>query len=264
MWLLDVSSLELREFIGTDIPPYVILSHTWSTEEVSFVEMKKAKYREEAKRKAGFSKTRSSAELSEAINSIFTWYKRAQICYVYLSDVRRDRNDYNTLTNSKWFTRGWTLQELLAPRDRLFFVGDWTLTNLNLTQYISRITQIPEPYILGSKRLEQACVSQRMFWASHRKTTRSEDWAYSLMGLFDINMPIIYGEGLEKAFGRLQQEIYSTTPDQSIFAWYNSGMTSFRLLANTPACFRNSRDVMRLRQLTLRTEKAPISKWRPP
>ncbi|OAG10611.1 HET-domain-containing protein [Paraphaeosphaeria sporulosa] len=274
MWLLSVDSLELKEFIGTDIPPYAILSHTWGAEEVSFVEMKKKKYRDQAKAKAGFSKIggccarakkdgynwawvdsccidkRSSAELSEAINSMFPWYKHSEICYVYLSDVPGGLYDYDTLANSKWFTRGWTLQELLAPCKILFFAQDWTVFGQigNFNSWVSRITQIPEPFITGQKRLEQACVSQRMFWASSRKTSRPEDWAYSLMGLFGIHMPIIYGEGLEKAFVRLQQEIFSTTPDQSIFAWYISGMTTFRLLANTPACFRNSGNVRRLGQ----------------
>jgi acyl carrier protein len=298
MWLLNADTFELKDFIGTDVPPYAILSHTWGPEEVSFVEMKKPKYRELAKIKPGFSKIqgccarakkdgyawvwvdsccidkRSSAELSEAINSMFRWYKCARVCYVYLSDVSGGDGVVEDLANSRWFTRGWTLQELLSPRDLLFFAQDWTPLGyicphpyehlldydcgkeetpalpklLNFATPVSRITQIPEEFILGSKRLEQACVSQRMFWASQRTTTRPEDRAYSLMGLFDISMPILYGEGLEKAFMRLQQEIFSITTDQSLLAWYHSGMTTYRLLADSPACFKNSGNVKRLHQ----------------
>lgn len=289
MWLLNTDTLELSEFIGTLVPPYAILSHTWGLEEVSFVEMKKPKYRERIKQKAGFSKIegcctrakqdgytwvwvdtccidkRSSAELSEAINSMFRWYQCSRVCYVYLPDVPGGDYLFEIFANSKWFTRGWTLQELLAPRDLVFFAQDWTVLgyvcahplsrhlmehggHLNLTEDISSITRIPEDFVLGYKRLEQACVSQRMFWASSRKTTRPEDQAYSLMGLFDVNMPTLYGEGLEKAFMRLQQEIFSSTTDQSILAWHYSAMTSYRLFADSPACFQNSGNVIRSHQ----------------
>ncbi|KAJ4357571.1 uncharacterized protein N0V89_002147 [Didymosphaeria variabile] len=294
MWLLHVDTFELKEFIGTN-PPYAILSHTWASDEIPFAEMRKAKYRDLAKQKTGFSKIdgccarakadgyawvwidsccidkRSSAELSEAINSMFKWYQCSRICYVYLSDVPGGNEDFDVVAKSRWFTRGWTLQELLAPRDLLFLAQDWTVlgyigahsydhlcnayvddpTPLNhheLTQWISLITRIPKEFISGGKRLEQACVSQRMFWASQRTTTRPEDRAYSLMGLFDINMPILYGEGLEKAFTRLQEEIFRSTPDQSIFAWHYSGMSSYRLLADSPDCFQNSGNVVRLLQ----------------
>jgi acyl carrier protein len=205
---------------------------------------------------------------------MFRWYRCARVCYVYLSDVPGGDNVVEDLANSRWFTRGWTLQELLSPQALLFFAQDWTPLGyicphpydhlldhesgkketaafpelLNFTTPVSRITQIPEEFILGSKRLEQACVSQRMFWASRRTTTRPEDRAYSLMGLFDISMPILYGEGLEKAFRRLQEEIFSSTTDQSLLAWYNSGMTTYRLLADSPACFKNSGKVRRLHE----------------
>ena len=292
MWLLNVDTLVLEEFVGDNAPPYAILSHTWGSDEVSFVEMHKMKHREAARRKEGYSKIegccaqakedgyawawvdsccidkRSSAELSEALNSMFRWYKSAAMCYVYLSDVSRGEDVLEAIRNSRWFTRGWTLQELLASRNIIFFAKDWSnlgymgsFSELNLhressgasdvspctdlTTLVSQVTRIPKDYLSREKKLEQACIAQRMCWASHRQTTRPEDRAYSLMGIFDINMPIMYGEGLEKAFFRLQREICNGTSDQSIFAWYHSDRISYRLLADSPDCFQNSGEVMR-------------------
>jgi acyl carrier protein len=297
MWLLDVRTLQLEEFFGSNIPPYAILSHTWGTEEVSFIEMKKPKYRMTAQRKAGFAKIegcciqaqrdglswawvdsccidkRSSALLQEAINSMFQWYRLSSRCYVHLSDVPSGSEAVRMLGKAQWFTRGWTLQELLAPQKMMFFAQDWipigyktsfreeesqllspngyaekdkVYSYANLTEQISTTTNIPIEFLIGKKGLSQACVAQRMFWASRRITTRAEDRAYSLMGLFDISMPILYGEGLEKAFTRLQREIISRTTDQSILVWYRREATSYRLLAESPDCFQNSGSVMQL------------------
>jgi len=290
MWLLDVKTLELKEFFGHNIPPYVILSHTWGPEEVSFVEMKKWKYREMAESKAGFIKIkgccdqarrdgfawawvdscaidkRSSAELSEAINSMFQWYKDSDRCYVYLSDVPSGSEAISMLKKSRWFTRGWTLQELVAPRKIVFFAQDWSpigyqarytdlfdsgeisinASSVDLTDEISTITNIPRDFLTGERGVSQACVAQRMFWASRRETTRAEDRAYSLMGLFNISMPVIYGEGLEKAFERLQREIVTKTTDQSILAWHRPDTVSHSLLAQSPDCFKASGTVTKL------------------
>jgi hypothetical protein len=292
MWLLDVNTLELKEFFGRNIPPYAILSHTWGSEEVSFVEMKKPKYREMAQHKAGFAKIkgcceqakrdnfewawvdscsidkRSSAELSEAINSMYQWYINAEICYVYLTDVPSGSEAIAMLEKSKWFTRGWTLQELLAPRKLVFFAKDWipigyqvhimdlsrfqqlTISGVtswvDLTKTLSTITDIPGDFLVGKRRVRSACVAQRMFWASRRETTRLEDRAYSLMGLFNISMPILYGEGLEKAFARLQREIVTKTTDQSILAWHSPEMISYSLLADSPDHFKASGPITQL------------------
>ncbi|KAK3317746.1 heterokaryon incompatibility protein-domain-containing protein [Cercophora scortea] len=287
MWLLDVETLELHEFVGSQVPAYAILSHVWGAEEVSFSEMKKAKHRAAAQQKAGFAKIkgccararkdglkwawvdsccidkRSSAELSEAINSMFQWYRGARLCYVYLADISNAPSP-TELAGSRWFTRGWTLQELLAPRRILFFARDWIrigclevagqravnwfdlraeeekVAPAYLLAQLSTITGIPENVLSGKTALTQSPVAQRMHWASRRETTRPEDRAYSLMGLFDISMPILYGEGLDKAFTRLQYEIMSRTPDQSILAWYSPHATTYRLLAESPDDFRNS------------------------
>ncbi len=165
----------------------------------------------------------SSSELSEAINSMYAWYARAEICYAYLADVppaadhRKPRSDFR---GSVWFTRGWTLQELIAPLDVLFLSGDWAPIEPKyaLADLVQEITGISEEALLHVEPLDQFSVAQRLSWASGRETTRVEDQAYSLLGIFDINMPTLYGEG-DRAFRRLQEEIMQRVPDQSLFAW---------------------------------------------
>ncbi|KAK7946971.1 heterokaryon incompatibility protein-domain-containing protein [Apiospora aurea] len=219
MWLLNSATNQLKNFISDDeIPDYAILSHTWGEEEVTFQHWQAA-YSSDAQlggfpddwrqrnqdilhRMRGYGKIamcqkmalkdgiewvwvdaccidkQSSAELSEAINSMYRWYKKSRVCYTYLRDVLRLEEG----KDSRWFQRGWTLQELIAPTD-------------------------------------VASVAMRMSWAARRSTSRTEDAAYSLLGIFDINMPLIYGEG-EKAFKRLQEEILRRNPeDHTLFAW---------------------------------------------
>jgi hypothetical protein len=163
-----------------------------------------------------------SAELSEAINSMYRWYKEAQVCIAYLADVPSEdspRSLYSALAMSRWFTRGWTLQELIAPPTVKFYGRDWREigTKWSLQKIISEVTGIPVE-VLTTGDLRDISVAQRMSWASRRETTRHEDLAYCLMGLFDVNMPILYGEG-ERAFTRLQEEIINISNDHSLFAW---------------------------------------------
>ncbi|THU97022.1 hypothetical protein K435DRAFT_890504 [Dendrothele bispora CBS 962.96] len=166
----------------------------------------------------------SSAELSENINSMYRLYENAGVCYVYLSDAssKEDPRDPRShFPKSKWFTRGWTLQELIAPSASVVFLDHlWEKigTRYSLRDVISAITSIPVQ-LLEDGDLTKYSIAQKMSWAAFRKTTRPEDRAYSLMGLFDICMPPIYGEGGAKAFMRLQQEIIKTSDDRSIFAW---------------------------------------------
>jgi hypothetical protein len=154
---------------------------------------------------------------------MFRWYKQAEVCYAYLSDVWYSSNERelnSQLSKSRWFTRGWTLQELIAPKVVVFYSEDWRPlgTRSELCKTISSITRI-EPEYLNGMDLEFASVAKRMSWAARRETSRTEDVAYSLLGIFDINMPLIYGEG-RKAFRRLQEEIMKSTPeDHSLFAW---------------------------------------------
>jgi hypothetical protein len=274
MWLLNAASHELKEFNG-EIPPYAILSHTWSQEEASFKEVRK--HLPNAHRKAGFRKLelcclqaredglewvwidsccidkRSSAELSEAINSMFKWYRNAHICYAYLEDIPPQRGSLQqaTLAASRWFTRGWTLQELLAPSEIRFYASDWSLLGTksaedhSFSSQLSQITDIDILTLCNISGLRDVSIATRMSWAAKRVTTREEDRAYSLMGIFHVHMPILYGEGLQSAFERLQREIIQMTSDQSIFAWRSNEPVSslnqgFGLLAQSPSYFENS------------------------
>ncbi|KAH7418715.1 heterokaryon incompatibility protein-domain-containing protein, partial [Cadophora sp. MPI-SDFR-AT-0126] len=220
-----------------DIPPYAILSHTWGLEEVTFKDMMEG----DGKSKAGFDKIRfcgerarcdglqyfwvdaccidksSSAELTEAINSMFRWYQDAAKCYVYMSDVsvsgsigddEFSRRWKPVFKRSRWFTRGWTLQELIAPKSVEFFskeeqrLGD----KQSLEQTLHEITGIAIQALRGSA-LSHFSVDERMSWAAKRQTRREEDNAYSLLGIFNLYMPLIYGEGRENALIRLRKHI---------------------------------------------------------
>ncbi|KAF4339544.1 ankyrin repeat-containing protein [Fusarium beomiforme] len=260
MRLVNSNNIQL-EFVNDDnAPDYAILSHTWEQEEVLFHDMGL----ESGKLKKGYPKLESccrvarengfayiwddtccidktsSAELSEAINSMYRYYQEASICYVYLADV----SEISQVSHSRWFTRGWTLQELIAPRQIIFFNKDWHQlgTKISLVDVLSQRTNIPASILCDSDELETTSVAQRMSWAADRVTTRKEDGAYSLMGIFGINMPLLYGEG-DKAFYRLQEEIMRASDDHSLFAW-KFPSTRGGLLAPTPAAFKFSGDII--------------------
>jgi hypothetical protein len=245
MRLLHAKLFTFHEFFS-DVPPYAILSHTWGEDEVTLNDILQGK----ARSKKGFQKIQwcasqalkdgyqyvwvdtcgidksSSSELSEAINSMFQWYKNSKVCYVYLvdvqeSDVRTIQNKDSQFRKSRWFTRGWTLQELLAPKHVHFYSTDWKSIGAKkefmITRLLSEITSIPEAYLIG-KTLGDVSIAVRMSWASKRVTTRLEDTAYCLLGIFNVNMPLLYGEG-DKAFLRLQEEIMKNSEDRSLFTW---------------------------------------------
>ncbi|KAI0550043.1 heterokaryon incompatibility protein-domain-containing protein [Xylaria curta] len=249
MWLINCQKLTLVE-VGSPVGiKYAILSHAWEDgEEVQFDEFENRT----AIKKRGWEKIRklcqlakdegyqfawcdtccinkaSSAELTEAINSMFSWYATADICYVYLADY--DHSSPNSeLSASKWFTRGWTLQELIAPAELRFYDASWITIGLKatLSKEISDITSIEEHILLASKDrdleavLSQVPIAARMAWAARRETTRIEDIAYCLLGIFGVNLPLLYGEG-ERAFIRLQEEIVKNNNDLSLFAWRSS------------------------------------------
>ncbi|PMD49976.1 WD40 repeat-like protein [Hyaloscypha bicolor E] len=229
----------LTKDIIDNIPRYAILSHTWGDDddEVSFQDLTKSPRRT----KAGYGKLRfcaqqaardglqyfwvdtccidksNNTELSEAINSMFRWYTKAAKCYAYLSDVRTNDHDQSNpslqswepaFRNSRWFTRGWTLQELLAPSSVEFFCskGNQLGDKRSLEQQIHHITGIAVQALEGTP-LSEFSVNERMSWAKTRQTKREEDKAYSLLGIFEIYMPLIYGEGAASAFKRLYEEI---------------------------------------------------------
>jgi hypothetical protein len=185
----------------------------------------------------------SSADLSEALNSMYYWYGSSKVCYAYLADVLIDgdpRLQDSSFRQSRWFSRGWTLQELIAPLTVNFFASDWTQIGdkLSLADLIEEITKINKEVLFDRNNLSKASVAQRMSWASLRQTTRIEDEAYALMGIFGVNMPTIYGEG-PRAFVRLQQEIMRISNDHSIFAWQGSG-DFYGMLATSPRQFADS------------------------
>ncbi|KAH7082093.1 heterokaryon incompatibility protein-domain-containing protein [Paraphoma chrysanthemicola] len=240
MRLIDTSTGIMKEFIGSDIPAYAILSHTWEDDEITYKDYIKGRNQlskgyEKITQTCSLAREngvayawidtccidkRSSAELTEAINSMYLWYERAIQCYVFLSDLELDTELETALPRCRWFTRGWTLQELIANRNVTFFDSKWNHrgTKLDLARHLSEITLIDEDMMKGNANLSDFCVATKMSWAAKRSTTRIEDRAYCLLGLFEVNMPLLYGEG-EKAFQRLQEEIIRSTPDFSIFAW---------------------------------------------
>ena len=243
MRLLNAETFKLEEFFYVDPPRYAILSHTWGAdnEEVSYRDVLDGRLDERSSRppkvagccgqarRDGYQyvwidtccidKT-NSVELQEAINSMFRWYQDAAICYVFLSDVPATEGDERPLHSSRWFQRGWTLQELLAPLDIRFYDADWGCigTKGDLCDTIEEITGIPTQFLLGIADLHHASVAQRMSWAAKRVTKRREDMAYCLLGIFGVSMPMIYGEG-DKAFRRLQEQIIKDIGDPSILAW---------------------------------------------
>ncbi|KAH8163773.1 hypothetical protein CIB48_g4466 [Xylaria polymorpha] len=286
MRLIDVQTLELKEFFH-DIPPYAILSHTWGHEEVTFREYiaatgPDAKDHAHVTRKGGFPKIldackrahadklqylwcdtncinkRSSAELSEAINSMYAWYRDSAVCYAYLEDVDMGvpaQVEHGggaksvPFEKSRWFTRGWTLQELLAPEKVVFFDRKWKVMGdrKDLAESISKITRIHIGALHDRNTVPQYSIAQRMSWAAGRVTTRDEDIAYCLLGIFRVNMPLLYGEG-HKAFIRLQQKIVKSTDDQSIFAWDPLDQHKYPwsgILAPSPASFLHCGSIVR-------------------
>lgn len=210
-------------------------------------------------------------ELSEAINSMFKWYEKSDTCYAYLEDVGSSIDAGEKFESSRWFKRGWTLQELIAPREVVFYNRRWNLlgTRTSLAPKIHEITQIQITILLPEgntihegrgrdARMGEYSVAERMSWAAHRETTREEDIAYSLMGMFGVNMPLLYGEG-RNSFIRLQEEIIKRTPDQTIFAWefeIDSGkrpensygeLHSVHFFASSPYNFRNCHGINGIR-----------------
>ncbi|CAJ0550995.1 Ff.00g109250.m01.CDS01 [Fusarium sp. VM40] len=290
MRLLNIRTFRLESFNSAeiDIPQYAILSHTWGDDEITFQDITQQSLVQLKTRKS-FSKIQgcctqarrdalgyvwidtccidksSSAELSEAINSMFKWYQQAMLCYVFLNDfssalsyksipTRRGEAISLEATDTsffkcRWFTRGWTLQELIAPRHVDFFNYNWVRFGSRDSELLDRICQrtgvwpqlFDEPrcdctkhYVRSPIRdgicqecyrldtlpetLDSFAVSIKMSWASSRVTTRKEDAAYCLLGLFNLNMPMLYGEG-DKAFSRLQQAIIRQSKDQSLLLW---------------------------------------------
>ncbi|KAI3319183.1 heterokaryon incompatibility protein-domain-containing protein [Xylariaceae sp. AK1471] len=266
MRLIHTRTLKFHNFeqSSSSVPRYAILSHTWGKEEVTFRDMS-SELTAALIEKEGYIKITqtcrlalkdnleyawidtccidksSSAELSESINSMFKWYENAAICYAFLSDYIPGEME---LKECRWWSRGWTLQELLAPQTVVFYDATWEVvgTKVDLVNLISGITKIQEDVLLDKKGITLRTVSQRMSWAVSRQTTRIEDEAYCLLGIFEIHMPLLYGEG-RMAFRRLQEEIIKRKADLTIFYWdvATSGSSGrpqcMSLFAESPGAF---------------------------
>ncbi|CAK7212406.1 hypothetical protein SCUCBS95973_001452 [Sporothrix curviconia] len=308
MRLLHTTSHKFKEFPdATTVPPYAILSHTWEDkQEVTLQDMASLYLTD----KRGFAKITATCalarqrglewawidtccidktnntELTESINSMFRWYQNAAVCFVHLVDLDArppspgpgagpTADDvYGRMRGCAWFRRGWTLQELLAPATVELYDGRWLPigSKTDLAPLLADITRIPVPAILGEAPLTSYAAAQIMAWASPRMTTKVEDEAYCLLGLFDVYMPLIYGEG-KRAFQRLQEEILKRTTDLTLFAWVSAdeaaamdletaqslqrsaspSLSSVRrtaympLLASSPAEFEHCRGLSRFR-----------------
>lgn len=243
MYLLSHDSkhgFRMTRFTGPNTPPYAILSHTWGAdeEEVTFADIANGKGAD----KSGYEKIRrcgdqasrdgldyfwvdcccidqkSSAELSEAINSMYAWYHNAQVCYAFIGDYEHGPHEARPLAtfSGRWFTRGWTLQELIAPPRVEFYDRNWRSfgTKESLSHRLQELTGIDANILKALTSIKQSSVAQRMSWLANRKTTRPEDMAYCMLGIFDVNLPLLYGEG-GKAFLRLQEEIIRYVPPDS-------------------------------------------------
>lgn len=253
MIVLSTDRAELHYFPTPDAVPggYAILSHVWDESEETFLDLETiAKVCKENStnprdhvsqkireccilaEKHGYSwiwddtcciDKRSSTDLSEAINSMFRYYSLSQVCYAYLGDVPSDDDPHtrsSAFRKSRWHERGWTLQELIAPHFLIFVSKDWRVLDgrAELADVLEEITRIPAPLLRLETKVSDYSVAQRMSWAAQRETTREEDRAYSLMGIFGIHMPTLYGEGTN-AFRRLQEEIMRQSVDPSLFLW---------------------------------------------
>ncbi|KAJ2971485.1 hypothetical protein NUW58_g9406 [Xylaria curta] len=274
MRLLNTSTHKLSEFFGNQIPKYAILSHTWGQEEIEYRDLAGGNFTQNQ----GFFKLdqccrqafssgytyvwidtccidkSSSAELTEAINSMCHWYQNAQVCYAFLEDVGGGDpyEDDSEFRRSRWFTRGWTLQELLFPQVVEFYDKSWKKIEFR-TSPNARSRLLSEITNIDPLALEDVCyafslpAATRISWASNRNTTRIEDMAYCLLGLLQVNLPLLYGEG-DRAFVRLQREVISASRDTSILAWgigqpwgdIISHTQSSSVLGRSPADFRNA------------------------
>lgn len=276
MRLINTTTLELEDFTLREIPQYAILSHTWGQDEVTFQDM----HGRDLPRyfKQGYVKVTmtcrlaaqrgleyawidtccidksSSAELTEAINSMFDYYANSEVCFAHLVDLSPGSFDFR---HCRWFTRGWTLQELLAPGTLEFYDQTWTYVGLKsaFVQAIAEATNIVSAAITDPWGTHSYSLATKMSWASRRETTRKEDVSYCLLGIFNVHIPLIYGEG-ERAFERLLSEIVKQDNDLSILAWDDSRsqqllergneLPGMSLLPPSPSYFAGSKDIDRV------------------
>ncbi|KAF7196798.1 Vegetative incompatibility protein HET-E-1 [Pseudocercospora fuligena] len=253
MRLLNVVTRRLQDFRENSVPPYVIASHRWLDVEATFQDVEKGRntpstgYRKiqefcDYVENAGVEvewiwidtcciDKKSSAELSKAINSMFRWYANAECCLAYLHDVDSPEGhpvDHSAFKSAQWFTRGWTLQELVASRTVIFLSAQWEVighkaqlcqsdtacsnpevwhSELDLVPDIEEVTGVPFSCLVDPKGYKHVSVADRMSWVLRRETTEDEDKAYCMIGILDVSLPLLYGEGHDKARHRLLQAV---------------------------------------------------------
>ncbi|KAI6101886.1 hypothetical protein F5141DRAFT_1242909 [Pisolithus sp. B1] len=282
MYLLNVNTQQLEDI--HEQCPYAILSHAWGAGERDYFQKIGTK---SICMEPGYEKVEMCCRLaqqdgldyvwindccadantrgtrSEARISAYAWFQQAQVCYTYLGNVDGDedpREKFSQFRDSWWFQHSWTLQELLAPKHMFFFVKDWTMigTKADLVDIISDVTGIHKDALEHPERIPCFSIATRMSWAKGRTSTKEEDRVYTLMGLFDVNLPVAYGEGETKTFLKLQNEIMKITDDQSIFAWrsvagasVSSESDALGILASTYECFVECGDI----------QKIPYDQW---
>ncbi|KAI0854285.1 heterokaryon incompatibility protein-domain-containing protein [Daldinia vernicosa] len=277
MWLLNTEKLTLEYFNEAQVKglPYAILSHTWGSDEILFHELRGDQ--KALQGRAGWAKLdrfcntalthglryawmdtccidkRNSADVSEAINSSYKYYYDSAVCFIHLEDVYKYADGASNslgraevtrdqllarLRTTRWATRGWTLQECIAPERRRFLASDWSeiQDGDDLLDALAESTRIDKDLLKDRDLLRNFCIAERMKWASRRQTTRTEDVAYCLMGIFEVHMPVLYGEGAKNAFKRLQREIMQSSLDTTIFVWHGNYESS-GLLAQSPSDF---------------------------
>ncbi|KAL2063515.1 hypothetical protein VTL71DRAFT_5320 [Oculimacula yallundae] len=318
MRLFNTQKVKSIEVFGSEIPPYAILSHTWSDGEILLQDLQGGDVRDASwsdlskqlpkalrgDKTKGFRKVlrtteiarqnnydlvwvdtccidkTSSAELSEAINSMYRWYEEANICYAYLADVPAASIESpfgasSRFRRSRWFNRGWTLQELIASKQVELFASDWSYLgsktgDLRFSRLLSEITGVQLDVVLGQVSPQEMSIAARMHWAAERQTTRVEDIAYCLLGIFDVNMPLLYGEG-KRAFIRLQEAILIKEEDHSLFAWHSEELPSSTLgdsgqtgglsglLADSPDCFWDNNEIETSMPMVLKSSPSAVT-----
>ncbi|KAK3988719.1 hypothetical protein QBC44DRAFT_397649 [Cladorrhinum sp. PSN332] len=296
MRLLNTTTFKITSYLNhTQAPPYAILSHTWSPDEddeVTFQDLTSPGSARTYQRKKGWRKIAQACryanaygwhyiwidtccinktdatELCDALNSTYSWYEAADVCYAYLEDVPAlptaasngsgIKAWKNRFRGSRWFTRGWTLQELLAPTFLEFVDQEWTPIGTR-EEWAGEVMLATGIGLRDMTGFRECSVGTKLSWAANRQTARVEDRAYSLLGLLGVKMPLVYGEG-EYAFTRLLLEVIRRYDDESIFVWrdtcqHKEGLDPFEaafrrslltmrsspVLAPSPECFRHSK-----------------------
>ncbi|KAF2736761.1 hypothetical protein EJ04DRAFT_462522, partial [Polyplosphaeria fusca] len=219
--------------------PYAVLSHTWGTQEVSYDDMlngqfmfkdgfKKVENFQACARDLGYdwcwmdtcciNRSRSTSEQNEAVMSMYTWFRHAGLCVVYLTDVER-REDF---TKARWFTRAWTLIELLAPENMAFYTRDWQCigSKKELAAEITAHTNIAFDVLTYARNPRDATIGEKLSWASERHATNPEEEIYILISLLGVRMIRSPGEGRAMATVRMQAQILEHLEDYTILMWH--------------------------------------------